>query len=50
VSFAAITFCVDSLRVFTVVSVYLVMTQSENFWIHSRMAIIVLELSLYYLC
>jgi hypothetical protein len=33
VSFAAITLCVASQRVFTVV-VYFVMTQSGNFWIH----------------
>jgi hypothetical protein len=36
VSFAAITFCVASQRVFTAVSVYFIMTQSGNFWIHSR--------------
>jgi hypothetical protein len=33
-SFAAITLCVASQRVFTVV--YFVMTQSGNFWIHPR--------------
>jgi hypothetical protein len=37
VSFAAITFCVASQRVFIVVSVYFVTTQSGNFWIHPRM-------------
>jgi hypothetical protein len=37
VSFAAITLCVASLRVFVVVVVvYFVMTQSGNFWIHPR--------------
>jgi hypothetical protein len=36
VSFAAITFCVASQRVFIVVIVYFIMTQSGNFWIHSR--------------
>jgi hypothetical protein len=36
VSFAAITLCVGSQRVFIVVSVYFVMTQSGNFWIHPR--------------
>jgi hypothetical protein len=36
VSFIAITLCVASQRVFIVVSVYFVMTQSGNFWIHSR--------------
>jgi hypothetical protein len=34
VSFAAITLCVTSQRVFIIV-VYFVMTQSGNFWIHS---------------
>jgi uncharacterized membrane protein YecN with MAPEG domain len=34
VSFAAITLYVASERVFIVVSVYFVMTQSGNFWIH----------------
>jgi hypothetical protein len=34
VSFAAITLCVASQRVFIVV-VYFVMTQYGNFWIHS---------------
>jgi hypothetical protein len=34
VSFAAITLCVASQRVFTVV--YFVMTESGNFWIHPR--------------
>jgi hypothetical protein len=37
VSFAAITLCVASQRLFIVVSVYFVMTQSGNFWIHPRM-------------
>jgi hypothetical protein len=36
VSFAAITTCVASQRVFIVVSICPVMTQSGNFWIHSR--------------
>jgi hypothetical protein len=35
VSFAAITLCVASQRVF-VVAVYFVMTQSGNVWIHPR--------------
>jgi hypothetical protein len=35
--FAAITLCVSSKRVFTVVSVYFIMTQSGNFWIHLHM-------------
>jgi hypothetical protein len=37
VSFAAITLCVASQRVFIVVIVvvYFVMTQSGNFWIHT---------------
>jgi hypothetical protein len=34
VSFAAITLCVASQRVFIVVSVYFVTNQSGNFWIH----------------
>jgi hypothetical protein len=34
VSFAAITLCVASQRVFIVVSVYFVVTQSGNFWIY----------------
>jgi hypothetical protein len=37
VSFAAITHCVASQRVFIVV-VYFVMTQSRNFWIYPRIA------------
>jgi hypothetical protein len=37
VSFAAITFCIASQRVFIFVVVYFVMTQSGNFWIHPRM-------------
>jgi len=36
VSFAATILCVASQRVFIVVSVYFVMTQSGNFWIHPR--------------
>jgi hypothetical protein len=36
VSFAAVTLCVASRRVFIVVSVYFVMTQSGNFWILPR--------------
>jgi hypothetical protein len=36
-SFAAITLCVASQRVFIVVVIYFVMTQSGNFWIHPRM-------------
>jgi hypothetical protein len=36
VSFAAIILGVASQRVFIVVSVYFVMTQSGNFWIHPR--------------
>jgi hypothetical protein len=39
VSFAAITLCIASQRVFIVVSVYLFMTQSGNFWIHPRIAL-----------
>jgi hypothetical protein len=35
VSFAAITLCVASQRVFFIVVVYLVMTQSGNFWIYT---------------
>jgi hypothetical protein len=35
VSFAAISFCIASQRVFIIV-VYFVMTQSGNFWIHPR--------------
>jgi hypothetical protein len=34
VSFTAITLSVPSQRVFIIVSVYFVMTQSGNFWIH----------------
>jgi len=37
VSFAAIILCFASKRVFIVVSVYFVMTQSGNFWINPRM-------------
>jgi len=36
-SFAAITPCVNSQRVFIVIVVYFVITQSGNFWIHPRM-------------
>jgi len=36
VSFAAITLYVASQRVFIIVSLYFVMTQSGNFWIHPR--------------
>jgi hypothetical protein len=39
VSFAAIALSVASQRVFIVVSVYFVMTQSGNFWIHSHMCL-----------
>jgi hypothetical protein len=43
VRFAAITLCIASQHVFTVVIfVYFVMTQSGNFWIHSRMGSIML--------
>jgi hypothetical protein len=41
VSFAAITLCVVSQRVFIVV-VYFVMTQSGNFWIHPRTSAVLL--------
>jgi hypothetical protein len=34
VSFAIITLCVAYQRVFIVISIYFVMTQFENFWIH----------------
>jgi hypothetical protein len=37
VSFAAITLCVASQRMFIVVSKYFFMIQSGNFWIHPRM-------------
>jgi hypothetical protein len=36
-SFATVTFCVASQRVFIVVSLYFVTTQSGNFWIYLRM-------------
>jgi hypothetical protein len=36
VSFAAITLCVAFQQVFIGVSVYVVMTQSGNVWIHPR--------------
>jgi hypothetical protein len=36
VSFAAITLCVSSQRVFIIIVVYFVMTQSGNFWILPR--------------
>jgi hypothetical protein len=39
VSFAAITLCVTSQRVFVVVVTYFVMTQSGNFWIYPRTSI-----------
>jgi hypothetical protein len=39
VSFVAINLCVASQRVFIVVIVYFVMTQSGNFWIHPDMFI-----------
>jgi hypothetical protein len=38
VSFAAITLCVASQRVFIVVSIYFVKIQSGNFWIHPRIS------------
>jgi hypothetical protein len=34
VSFATISLCIPSQRVFVVISVYFVMTQFERFWIH----------------
>jgi hypothetical protein len=40
VSFAAVTLCVASQEVFIVVSVYFVMTQSGNFWIHPHMILL----------
>jgi hypothetical protein len=43
VSFAAITLCVVSQRVFIVV-VYFVMTQSGNFWIHPPRSVTVRKL------
>jgi hypothetical protein len=39
-SFVAKTLCVVSQLVFIVVSVYFIMTQSGNFWIHSRFAVV----------
>jgi len=47
VSFAAVTLCVASQRVFIiVVIVYLVITQSGNFWIHPRaLAFVYIECS-----
>jgi hypothetical protein len=36
-SFVAITLCVASERMFIFVSVYFIMTQSGNFWIHPHM-------------
>jgi hypothetical protein len=39
VSFPVITLSVASERVFIVVSVYFVMTQSGNFWLHLRIVI-----------
>jgi len=38
VSFATITLCVASQRVFIVTVVYFVTTRYGNFWIHPRMA------------
>jgi hypothetical protein len=54
VSFATITLCVVSQRVFIVVSVYFIMTQSGNFWINPCISSILLHLpffllSLYFL-
>jgi hypothetical protein len=40
VSFAAITLCVASQRMFIVIVVYFVMTQSGNFWIHPHTLIL----------
>jgi hypothetical protein len=40
VSFAAITLCVASQRVFIVVIVYFVMTLSGKFWIHHSLAVV----------
>jgi len=39
VSFATITLCVVSQQVFIVVSIYFIMTQSGNFWIHPRTSV-----------
>jgi hypothetical protein len=41
VSFAAITLCVASQRVFVVV--YFVMTQSGNFWIHTHISVKIVD-------
>jgi hypothetical protein len=38
VSFATITFCVASQRVFIIVVAYFFMTQSGNFWIHTHLS------------
>jgi hypothetical protein len=46
-SFAAIALCVASEREFTVVSVYFVMTQSGNFWIHPRITSQFLTVSMF---
>jgi hypothetical protein len=46
VSFATITLRVTSQRVFIVVSVYFIMSQSGNFWIHSRISSVSSEESL----
>jgi hypothetical protein len=46
VSFAAITLCVASQRVFFVV-IYFVMTQSGNFWIHTRIKYIITSTKLF---
>jgi len=35
-SSANVKICIASQRVFIVVSIYFVMTQSENFWLHLR--------------
>jgi hypothetical protein len=47
VSFAAITLYVASQRMFIVVSLYFIMTQSGNFWIHSCMLIIMTTCKLF---
>jgi hypothetical protein len=50
VSFAAITLCVASQRVFIVVSIYFVMSQSGNFWTHPRMTKIAGDFETHALC
>jgi hypothetical protein len=40
VSFVVITLCIASQRVFVFVGIYSVMTQSGNFWLHSRIRLI----------